>query len=46
MDYYINNKLSGVRGIVSKWTTILIVRSGVRGLVSKCTIILIISFSV
>ena len=46
MDYYINDKLSGVRGIVNKWTAILIARSGVRGLVSKCTIILIISFSV
>ena len=46
MDYYINNTLSGVRGIASKWTTILIVRSDVRELASKWTIILIISFPV
>ena len=30
MDYYINNKLSGVRRIASKWTVMLNIRSWTR----------------
>ena len=29
MDYYIDNKLSGVRRIAGKWTIILIIRFSV-----------------